>query len=252
MARRRCRSSAISRQTGVGSAGEDKKRRPPPTLESRVAKKIYDNLKALNPAQIDCVKCPNGLTCRDRVREDLQRLDNGEDITMGALYYRELINIYAGESATLKALLKEPPQLPVSAEAMKVSNALNRSHPDRTVLVAYMSTVLEINGTELAGIYRALWVLKPSVKKLLPVCMAGLDFIRRLRLVDKFTRQTHVMKGWISMVLEASLRVSRNSREPDSDWVTIHREYLELVCDASDISAVLGREGKWNAIAQDF
>ena len=75
-----------------------------------VERKVYDNFQSFAPSDVDALKI-NGLTLRERIKEDLHRSREGKKLKMGAVYYKELKSMYVQDgSASVGLLVKDHTQ----------------------------------------------------------------------------------------------------------------------------------------------
>lgn len=162
------------------------------TMDQKVAKKLQDNVKEFSFEQLDVLQNSRGLTCRQQVKADLIATEEGrpDAPVWGALYWRQIREVYGEHSDLIDALA---PVEPVRAVAAGLKDALTSCWEvpaNRFPLVGYLCTVDTVNDTEIAGIYRE-WVKnwRPRQKSHTEHCTEAIRFMVRIGATSKFEKK---------------------------------------------------------------
>lgn len=165
-------------------------------VDAMVHKSIKDNFKGFGPAEIDCTTI-SGLTLREKLRQDkLKQLQTPGSVITGRLYYAELREKYAAGDCPdqlLKSCIQDPQA--TIAPALFQAMVKAKNHPiNRQPMLEYMSFSPEPKREELIGIFRLCQSLHPSLSTDQHLfVMETARFAARLRLMEKFPKETKIM-----------------------------------------------------------
>jgi hypothetical protein len=219
------------------------------TLEQVVNKKILDNFvkKGYTSTETDVRLGKSGKTLRATMLADWQDVVAKKIKTFDADYYKKMRDEYRPPVESHRALAPIDTSLPVSDKLIKALQFARRDHnPDRILICVYLSSTLEINATELCGLYRWFLSLKPGCAKQLTVCLECVKFVRRLGLKQKFAREFGVLRHWVDEVMVAALLRSRIvSKARDDKFIEAHKASLVLVIPEVDLQAVVDADGHY-------
>ena len=92
----------------------------PVTLEGKIQKKVYDNLKCLKDEELDVIEGSDNRTCRGRLTHDYLLWKDGKlPIPMGARYYMMLKGLYRQKRVGHAELKPPEPKQTVAPAMMK-------------------------------------------------------------------------------------------------------------------------------------
>ena len=220
------------------------------SVDAIVHKKLMDNFKDYDKVTIDAVII-EGKSLREKLTEDTQtHIDSPRDNPMGANYYRKLKELYKPTASPVLALKVKDQRLAVNDRLMKAMVAAKAAIPNRAPLVEYLATGIRPNQTELFGICKYAFSLKPTITTTqLPVALDICKWMAKHAIAQHYPTEMDIMLPWIDMVLvQAYIHVKKSALRLQT-FIELHRNTLTLILDMSLVDKLIAAKGTWLTVS---
>ena len=173
---------------------------------------------------------------------------------MGANDYFKLKEEYRSPSDPHSALEPEDPELPLGPKLVKAMIAAKRQQRDKTAFQGYMTAVGVPNPTELAGLYRWMITLKPSIFGQLCVALDCLRFIARLCHHEIYPNQFAIIRYWVDDVMCTAHEKANAELTTNDVFLQLHESLALLVLPKEALNKVcaLGKDRPWSEVKQEI
>ena len=171
-------------------------------VEAQVRRSLLDNFRSFTAKETDGTLV-EGLTLRQRLRKDKEtKLQKGSaDVPFGRRYYEALRDMYAGKDRVEK-LLAPQEGLKVRENLVEAATAALKHPPNRSLMVAFLSSTQTLNQAEVCGVFRWLLKLNPSASaEQLECCKAVLRAVARLKLQAALPHECGLVRSKFDEVL---------------------------------------------------
>eukprot|EP00928_Gymnodinium_smaydae_P089185 TRINITY_DN73185_c0_g1_i1.p1 TRINITY_DN73185_c0_g1~~TRINITY_DN73185_c0_g1_i1.p1 ORF type:complete len:639 (+),score=112.58 TRINITY_DN73185_c0_g1_i1:57-1973(+) len=228
--------------------------RRPQTVEDKVKKAIADSLKGMTHNQLYVkVSLVTNITCFDRMMDDHNRKAAGEVVPFGHNYYKNLRLEY-GDASNPMVALKANTAEPVPAPLIKAVLATQKSHPDRSLLQAWLASA----GTApcqpaVVGLLKLFWQLRLGCSKQMMLAVEFIEFYIRVSL------QTTNPAEWAhvhSKVEEVLDKMHSSFRGPDDStahqFIVEHFDALCLVINRAQLTNLRDANGVYDDVLESL
>ena len=151
-AEKRCVAKLLEQDIANTPRGEKKKAR---TMQQTVQKILHDHFPGFSDEELFVNKI-NDATCADKLMEDKQRVERGEKVIMGKLYYESMRRCYRTVDNPLKKLRIDDEKVLMDEQLMDALEPLLDTKRDVSPILLWTEVVGDVNQTTFCGLCRQL------------------------------------------------------------------------------------------------